>query len=113
MADPKWRIYYGDGSVFGGDPYAAPTRNVQIVVVADPEHGWTLLNQHDYYWYMPVLDTWRSGDLFGLFDYLLTDGPKRVLFGRTLTRAEFQAVYMRACAEWTKTARYADERVPS
>ncbi len=41
-------------------------------------------------------DLWVGVDLFGLWDYLATDGWKRVLFGRTIPNAPYQEIYRRA-----------------
>jgi len=115
VANLAWRIYYGDGTAYDnrdGDAYAAPARDVQIVCVADRDNGWTLRDNVDFYWYVPDADTWHGGDLFGLFDYLIMPGAKRVLFGRTITTQEFRAIHRRACDEWNKTAAYSNERQP-
>jgi hypothetical protein len=96
----RWRIYYGDGTHYDGpDPYTAPTRNVQVILTANPDHGWDVCRYDDYYWHLPDLDSWGGGDKFGLFDYLIEPGPKRVLFGRTIANADFQAIFARACAD--------------
>ena len=93
----RWRIYYGDGSTWDAEQGAfdAPTRNVQMVAVADPDHGWYLCRSNDYYWLLPN-DTWQGGDIFGLWDYLIEPGAKRVLFGRTITNREFEAILLGA-----------------
>lgn len=95
----RWRIYYGDGTTFDvrdGHAFDAPARNVQMIAVADPDHGWYLCRSDDYYWWLPQTDTWQGGDKFGLFDYLIEPGPKRVLFGRTIGNAQFNAIFDRA-----------------
>lgn len=94
----RWRIYYGDGSTWDAEQGAfdAPARNVQMVAVADPDHGWYLCRSNDYYWLLPN-DTWQGGDIFGLWDYLIEPGAKRVLFGRTVPNEDFQRIFMRAC----------------
>jgi hypothetical protein len=102
MAAIRWRVYYGDGSIYdddNGEAWDAPTRNVQFVLTSSPEHNWDLCRFYDYYWYLPELDRWSGGDIFGLFDYLIEPGQKKVLFGRTITNAEFQKVFDRACAD--------------
>jgi hypothetical protein len=99
-----WQIYYGDGSTFGGgfpqsDPEEAPTRNVQAIVQEDPDVGWVILSTHDYYVWRD--DRWFACNGFdGLADYLMSDGWKKVLFGRTLPHDEYKAVYERAKADW-------------
>lgn len=94
----RWRIYYTHSTFDArdGPAYKAPARDVQAIAVADPDHGWYLCRSGDFYWYLPDTDTWNCGDLFGLFDYLIEPGPKRVLFGRTCTHDEFAAVLERA-----------------
>ncbi len=94
----RWRIYYGDGTTFDardGGAFEAPARNVQMIAVADPDHGWYLCRSNDFYWWLPN-DTWQGGDMFGLFDYLIEPGQKRVLFGRTIGHEAFAAIKPRA-----------------
>lgn len=70
----RWIIYYGDGSTYGdqdGAPENAPTRNVQAIT-CEPD------------------GIWKGGDIFGLFDYLLRPGWKRVLFGRAVTNDAYE-----------------------
>jgi hypothetical protein len=117
MADEmRWRIYYGDGSTYDsrdGAAWNAPARDCQMVAVADPDHGWFLCRSDDFYWYVAASDEWVGGDNFGLWDYLIEPGPKRVLFGRTISNAQFQAIFERACAEWTKTGFRPHEQRPA
>jgi hypothetical protein len=89
-----WRVYYGDGSTFDGDPSEAPALNVQAIAVADPVVGRFVWSARDFYWWEH--DQWFGGDLFGVFDYLQRPGWKRVLFGRSIPRATFEAVMKRA-----------------
>jgi len=111
-----WKIYYGDGTTFSrndGDPGEAPARDVQVIAQSSREHGWTAWSGRDYY-------IWRDGqwfgvDLFGLYDYLVEPGWKRVLFGRTLVRAEYDLVWQRMMADPElpeKTAFHKGERRP-
>jgi len=90
----NWKIYYGDGTTYDGDqdPYLAPTTNAQIAVIADPNHGWTMQAYEGFYWYEPDMDAWIAGDSFGYNDYMLRDGPKKVIFGRTIDTAEFTRI---------------------
>jgi hypothetical protein len=93
----RWRIYYGDGSVFDpGDPFQAPALNVQMVANGDRDHGWSLVRQVDYYWYDESIDEWNGGDIFGLWDYLQLPGHKKVVFGRNTTNANFNTIFQRA-----------------
>lgn len=93
----KWRIYYGDGSTYDGDPFLAPPDNVQCVVIADPDHGRILRAMKDFYWW--IGDEWYGGDLFGLFDYLRQPGPKKVIFARSLSDRQYQATIKAALAD--------------
>lgn len=95
----RWRVYYGDGTAFSdedGDPGLAPAQNVQAVAVVDDVVGRFIHSHWDYYWYDVEADRWRGGDQFGMWDYLTRPGWKRVLFGRTLATADFDAVMRRA-----------------
>lgn len=85
-----WRIYYGDGSSYYGDVELAPGRNVQIIVQSSREHGW-IARTGDFYVYRPGM--WFAVDQFGLYDYLLEPGWKKVLFGRMLTNDEYNAIW--------------------
>lgn len=101
MSEPlQWRIYYGDGSTFGsedGDPAKAPTRNVQVVMQRTPAKHRMMIRKADFYWFV---DEWYSGDLFGLFDYLIEPGFKVVKFGRTIATQDFETILRRARADF-------------
>lgn len=95
----QWIIYYGDGTLYrdcDGSPYDAPTRNVQVIAEADADTGQTFVRSSDYYWYQPDADLWQGGDWFGLFDYLIEPGPKRVLFGRTIGNRDYERILIAA-----------------
>jgi len=92
----NYRIYYSGGGTCSSatPPELTPALDVQAIVQADVQVGWTMQHTKDYY-------VWKAGrwlgvDLFGLWDYLTQPGWKRVLCGRTLTAEEFKAVYARA-----------------
>ena len=97
-------IYYGDGTIYSGDK--PPARDVQVILQADPERGPYFQSGSDYY--VKRGGAWVGVDIFGLFDYLLDSGL--VLFGRTITNAEYQAIYRKAKAE--KTTWLPGERKP-
>ena len=83
-------VYYGDGTKYSGD--SPPARDVQVIVQEHPKVGWHTQAGYDYY-------IWRDGryvgvDLFGLYDILLDSGL--VLFGRTITATEFNAIMKQA-----------------
>jgi hypothetical protein len=107
----SFRVYYGDGMVYdsatGGKPAA---RNVQVIVQEHPDVGWHTQSKKDYY-------IWRDGryvgvDLFGVFDWLLDRGD--ILFGRTLTQKQFDAIMKKAIADLgeAKTGWMRDEVMP-
>lgn len=98
-----WRIYYDDGSTFSetdGTAEQAPARGVIAILQPDPD---PVVRQHvvsrfDYYWITDAGE-WYGGDIFGLFDYLITPGWKTVKFGRTISNAEHRAIVARATAD--------------
>lgn len=92
-----WKVYYGDGSTFTGEVQDAPARDVQVIIQSSKDCGWQAVAGTDYYVWRG--DRWFGVDLFGLYDYLLEPGWKRVLFGRTLTTDEYDAVWQRAMAD--------------
>ena len=100
----RFRIYYGDGSTYSGDPYHAPPNNVQCVVQEMPGHerGWVISKgEHETkgsWWWDG--EHWRVCDTAGMWDYLLMHvGPKAILFGRTLRDSDHWAIIERANRE--------------
>lgn len=112
-----FRIYYGDGATYDGDPFLAPTVNVQAIqVTADTPRGWGLIHSTPYYCWFGDGSAWAgggaasslSGEEFGwqgcdeagkwdyAFHYL---GPQKILFGRTLHDAVYRAIMRRATTE--------------
>jgi hypothetical protein len=95
----RWKVFYQGGSIYSaadGSAFDAPARGVLMIANSNDRHGWALCRSNDYYWWLPEDDAWQGGDIFGLWDYLIEPGPKKVLFGRTVSNAEFEAVLMRA-----------------
>lgn len=97
MSKVLWRIYYGDRTTYDnitGAVYVAPTRNVQAVASrgnhTNSERGHSLLHKHDFYWFDQ--GEMYGGDIFGLTDYLMEPGPKKVFFGRSIPSEEFRAI---------------------
>lgn len=91
----KWLIYYGDGTkVYDQDcsPEFVPKRDVQVITVEDRDSGQLFLRSDDYYWWDYRIGRWSSGDIFGLFDYLVEPGIKVVLFGRTIGNEEYRKI---------------------
>ena len=111
----KWKIYYGDGSTYTseyGTPQVAPSRDVQVIVQDHPRVGVELVSSADYYVWMVNDDyaRWWGVDIFGLFDYLVEAGWKRVLFGRTLLQEEYNEIVKEASEDksgWTTLERKA------
>ena len=96
-----WRIYYADGSTFSnldGRVWQAPGVYAQAIVQVDDAHGFAIVSHHDYY----VWDDkgggykWWGADWAGLMIYLMTSGPKKVVFGSWIERNEFMKVFKRA-----------------
>jgi len=86
---PKWRIYYGDGSTYSGDPYWAPATDIQAIVMEDStsHRGYRTVTSKDAFVYRE--NCWWGCDDAGMWDYLLNHaGPKAVVFGRTMARGE-------------------------
>ncbi len=90
-----FKIFTTDDEYQPGDEKPLPVRDVQVIIQDDPRVGAHLVTSGDYY-------VWRGGkwipvDIFGLFDFLMDTGL--VLFGRTISNAEYMAIYQRAKAE--------------
>ena len=93
----NWRIYYGDGTSYSnedGDPFYAPSSNVQVVV----QDGKLQRGKDAYYW-KPEMG-WNGCDVLGLHDYLYQYiGPKAVLLGRSIRDDDFWETVKRAGKE--------------
>ena len=93
----KWRIYYGDGSIYSnedGDAFHAPPSNVQVII----NDGAVQSGKTAYYWNPD--NGWNGCDTFGLWDHLMMFiGPKAVLFGRTIRDDKFWEIMKRALKE--------------
>lgn len=96
----KWRIYYGDGTTFDdtmGEPEDAPAFDVQCIVFPNKDHGKTMLQRFDwYYWHKE--DGWWGGDLFGVLD-LFMHFPKLVIAlkaGRNIGNDKYKDILDRA-----------------
>ncbi len=110
----RWKIFYADGSTFcdqDGWPYDAPARGVQAIAQSHPDVGRTINCKEHYYWWTG--ERWLGGDQFGLFDYLVENGPRKVIFGRVLDNDNFRKVMQQLIADDylpPKSARLPDER---
>lgn len=97
----EWAVFYDDPdldvwSADGHAPESIPRLGVQAVAQGDKWLGRQLLIQKDYFWLNYEENRWYGGDLFGLFDYLASTGPKCVLFGRFVLNEIYQAAVRRA-----------------
>lgn len=82
------KFFYSDHEYEGPNPHP---RDVQVIIQDDGD-GPVFLTGADYY--VRRGDYWHGVDIFGLYDYLLDSGL--VLFGRTISREEYQDIYQRA-----------------
>jgi hypothetical protein len=107
----RWRIYYDDGTTISDNDcpvWSVPAVGVQVI--AQPKDGRedddrnSLIRGKDFYWWREDWQCWIMGDQAGLYDYLMNiDGPKKVLFGRSMLREDdFWAVVRRASEEGWK-----------
>ena len=100
MSNKKWKIYYGDGSTFDdtqGEPEDAPGHNVQCIVFSDHDHGRTILQRFDWYFYRKG-QNWWAGDLYGALD-LFTNFPKEMSAlkaGRSVDNEAYREILERA-----------------
>lgn len=109
-----WIIVYGDYTTYtseDGSHWDAPATNVQVILITDPDHRWEPLYGGAGY-YIWVDGGWRmADDAFALHDYLCLPGPRKVLFGRTLSRKEWRTLLHWATTQLgEKTGRWPDER---
>ena len=98
----RFRIYYGDGSTYSGDPFYAPPSNVQVIVMENPDrsNGQTLIMTKPRDFYLWRGGRWWACNEAGFYDLLMYEiGPKAVLFGRTIESDKYSAIVQRAKAE--------------
>ncbi len=93
----RFRIYYGDGSTYSGDPFLALPTGVQLVA---QENRKVPMRGKDAYYWLPE-SGWHACDTLGMWDHLfMYRGPKAILFGREMQRDEdFYALCQRAKVE--------------
>lgn len=93
------RIWYGDGTIYDGEPEFAPTENCQIIIQPIEEERLGFVRQRDFYWWEPEYGMWSGGDQAGLWDYVFrTVGWQKILCGRTLPSDEYNRLYQEAKA---------------
>jgi len=100
------RIYYGDGSVYEGEPEQAPTDNVQAIVWADAETGPTnlgriVLSEWDIYIYSDHVGGWHGTNKYAdLLRHLKhgcgPGGVRAVLEGCWINRDTWKEIIQRA-----------------
>jgi hypothetical protein len=111
----KFRIYYGDGTTYEGDPFDAPRLDVQVIVQPDPRVGYALISSADYYYWEPELGGWKGTTGFGLYDHLIRCRNPLVLFGRHMTDEAYAVMLARIRSEmgdkqgWLMTERRPDD----
>ena len=96
-----WRVYYDDGTTWDPHdlgPSQAPRLGVIAIVQYTEHEGRSVYSGEDYYWWDED-GTWRGGDLFGMFDYLIRPGFKVVLFGRLIHNGLYKDICDRAHAD--------------
>lgn len=100
----KWCIYYSDGSTLSGstdkEAHYAIAVGVIAIAIEDPKRskGFGIVAERNMYLY-------REGrfwgcDEAGMWDYWFThEGPKTVLFGRTVKNETWNKIMQRAIKE--------------
>lgn len=100
-----WRIYYRGGATYSdadGPPELAPGTGVLLIVQADPSVGRLILGgQSAYGWHddRGAEPPWDQHDQHGATLYLAEPGWRKLLFGVSVTDAEYRATYQRALAD--------------
>lgn len=105
----EFRIYYGDGSTYEGNPEDAPSRNVQCIAWPDKKAGSGNLGRYvvhswDFYIFSDTVGGWHvTNHIHDLLDHLSggvgPGGVRRVLTGRWISTDAFKEIYERAMAE--------------
>lgn len=100
MPPSKFRIYYGDGSVYEGPVADAPPVDVQCIVIPDHrgtanEVGRQVMFTFEYYIYAE--GQWMGiSNLIDLIDHLLYRKVEKVLKGRMIQNDRYEAIIKRA-----------------
>lgn len=103
----KFKVFYDDGRTYQGDPFGAP--GLGVICIVD-RHDFPHLHEgSDYYVWKFRENGWTGVDLFGLWDYLVQPGEKKVLFGRTINNADFIHIHDIAYIELNKARKGAAE----
>jgi len=91
----SFRIYYGDGPIYEGDPFYAPATGVQVIATEKPLGGWWIAKQKEaWYW---KDERWNACDTAGMYDYLMSHlGPQKIIFGRSIRDDKFWEIVAEA-----------------
>ncbi len=77
-----WRIYYGDGKTYEGDPFSALGHNVQVIGVYDGPTVKLVRGKDFYVW---LGGSWVGMDWTGVVtNYYNRPGPQKVIVGATM-----------------------------
>jgi len=114
-----WSVYYSDDTVAASaeyTPFELPRRtDVQVIVQDNVNHGWVTRCGHDFYVWDDRGGGWRwwNATYSGLMQYLMKPGRKCVLFGYEIDKAQYNAIFNRARAEFGEKNGYENtERIP-
>jgi hypothetical protein len=98
--NPHAIIYYGDGTELTLntiDVADVPHRDVQVILQREGRHIFTVSGFDYYVWRSPY---WRGTN--DLADYLMSDGMKKVLFGRWIERDTYEELLNKALTDRDK-----------
>jgi hypothetical protein len=104
MTMVKWRLYYGDNTVYDdlmGEPEDAPNFDVQVIACYEKGSGRQLYYNFDWYYFKvwdDGLGEWFGADIYGLLDQLLTY-PRQIKCikqGRSVRNEVFREILKRA-----------------
>lgn len=90
-----FKVYYKskDGEFpthIGENPFETPALEVLVIVEEDERHGRKIVSNGDYYIWDG--EHWWATDAPGMFQYLVSPGHKRVLFGVMVSSGEWDEV---------------------
>ena len=94
----EWCIFYAGGEEVSNldcTPENVPSRGVLVIARVDPEKGWRLLQNQDYYTWDDWGNgyTWQAVDKEGRIDYELKPGWKKILAGIWVSDEEYAGVF--------------------
>lgn len=98
MPAPTWIIVHSDGSMTSSENYSweeAPGYDCQAVLFRDPQNGWTIRHQADYYYLNQEGAIIGMTGLDSLLDYVI-NVLGVVKQGRMLSKAQWEMVFQQA-----------------